>query len=380
MAYVKRRNDETRGLTHTHNTVAIRGRRSITKIYIVTNGAKYKAYERWATSKGLPVRNVVNNGTTTKEGRLGAARDLLKGLTRAKATDEDLLVFGGENIFYEGFDIEGPLRYFETTVKSKGSLALTYELSEDEPQNKRGVATVDFKTKQILKFWEKPEVGVTKTRTAVPLFYIFKKEVIPMLREFVEKESALKPASQVGCGHFLEWLISSKRHPVYTMNLPSGFAMIGANVGLKEYMELNRDFKEKNKQTVQIRRRAYARVGLMGNPSDGFHGKTIALTIRNYWAQCTLTQSDKIRILPHPLYDPTEYSSLSSLYDVARREGYSGGIRLLTGTCKKFFEWCVRYGIALPDKKFSLSYVCFIFAKCLDFIYHLLISNSTPQL
>jgi glucuronokinase len=94
----------------------------------------------------------------------------------------------------------------------------------------------------------------------------------------------------------------------------------------------------------------------MGNPSDGFHGKTIALTIQNYWAQVTLRKSDKIRILPHPLYDQTEFSSLSSLYDVARREGYSGGIRLLMGTCKKFFEWCVRYGIALPDRKFSLSY------------------------
>ena len=272
-----------------HWWFAIRGRRSITEVYIVTNGAKYKAYERWATSKGLPVRNVVNNGTTTKEGRLGAARDLLKGLTRAKATDEDVLVFGGENIFYEGFDIEGPLRYFETTVKSKGSLALTYELSEDEPQNKRGVAIVDSKTKKILKFWEKPTDGVTTTRTAVPLFYIFKKEVIPMLREFVEKESKLKAASQVGCGHFLEWLVSSGRHSMFTMNLPSGFSMIGASVGLKQYMELNRDFKEaqKGEKSVQITKRSYARVGLMGNPSDGFHGKTIALTIRNYWAQCT---------------------------------------------------------------------------------------------
>ena len=65
--------------------------------------------------------------------------------------------------------------------------------------------------------------------------------------------------------------------------------MIGASVGLKQYMELNRDFKEAQtgEKSVQITKRSYARVGLMGNPSDGFHGKTIALTIRNYWAQCT---------------------------------------------------------------------------------------------
>ena len=27
--------------------------------------------------------------------------------------------------------------------------------------------------------------------------------------------------------------------------------------------------------------KAYARVGLMGNPSDGFYGKTIAVTVRS---------------------------------------------------------------------------------------------------
>ena len=31
--------------------------------------------------------------------------------------------------------------------------------------------------------------------------------------------------------------------------------------------------------------RAYARVGLMGNPSDGFYGKTISLSIKNFWAE-----------------------------------------------------------------------------------------------
>ena len=34
--------------------------------------------------------------------------------------------------------------------------------------------------------------------------------------------------------------------------------------------------------------RAYARVGLFGNPSDGYGGKTIALTIANFWAEATI--------------------------------------------------------------------------------------------
>ena len=79
---------------------AISRRREVTEIFVVTAGRKYKHFERWATSHGLPVRNVVNNGTTTAQGRLGAARDLLLGLTRAAGFDEDTLVLGGEALFF----------------------------------------------------------------------------------------------------------------------------------------------------------------------------------------------------------------------------------------------------------------------------------------
>ena len=44
----------------------------------------------------------------------------------------------------------------------------------------------------------------------------------------------------------------------------------------------------------------------MGNPSDGFHGKTIAMTIRNFWADVTIEESATLRLLPHPLNDPME--------------------------------------------------------------------------
>eukprot|EP00959_Pyramimonas_sp_CCMP1952_P359752 7532682-Pyramimonas_sp.AAC.2 len=31
--------------------------------------------------------------------------------------------------------------------------------------------------------------------------------------------------------------------------------------------------------------RAYARIGFLGNPSDGFYGKTIAVSIENFYAE-----------------------------------------------------------------------------------------------
>lgn len=39
---------------------------------------------------------------------------------------------------------------------------------------------------------------------------------------------------------------------------------------------------------------SYFRIGLIGNPSDGFNGKTISLTIANFWAEVTIKPSTKL--------------------------------------------------------------------------------------
>ena len=36
---------------------------------------------------------------------------------------------------------------------------------------------------------------------------------------------------------------------------------------------------------IIIRKRGCARAGLLGNPSDGYHGKTISIIVRDFWAE-----------------------------------------------------------------------------------------------
>ena len=38
----------------------------------------------------------------------------------------------------------------------------------------------------------------------------------------------------------------------------------------------------------RLSRRTYARVGLLGNPSDGFFGKVIGMTVTNFFAEVSL--------------------------------------------------------------------------------------------
>jgi len=100
----------------------------------------------------------------------------------------------------------------------------------------------------------------------------------------------------------------------------------------------------------------YARVGLMGNPSDGYFGKTLAFLVRDFSATVTVWESPSLSIIPHSRHDPTTFESLEELTDVALRDGYYGGLRLLFATCKKFSEYCSTHGISVPSKNFTITY------------------------
>ena len=105
-----------------------------------------------------------------------------------------------------------------------------------------------------------------------------------------------------------------------------------------------------------ITRRAHARVGLVGNPSDGFFGKTISVSVENFWAEVAIHESDTVRLVPNVLSDPNDFGSLADLHGISRKEGYQGGLVLLQATCKKFHEYCSKRGIALAKRNFTLRY------------------------
>lgn len=62
-----------------------------------------------------------------------------------------------------------------------------------------------------------------------------------------------------------------------------------------------------------IEHKAYARIGLLGNPSDVYYGRTISLNISNFWASVRLEPSSDLVIVPHPTHDLVKFTSLSHL-------------------------------------------------------------------
>jgi len=103
------------------------------------------------------------------------------------------------------------------------------------------------------------------------------------------------------------------------------------------------------------RKRAHARAGLVGNPSDGYHGKTISISVRNFWAEVVLYEWDSVDIVLAE-GDRATFNSVQDLARDVRLHGYYGGIRLIKATIKRFVEYCAANGIALHDRNFSVRY------------------------
>jgi len=104
-----------------------------------------------------------------------------------------------------------------------------------------------------------------------------------------------------------------------------------------------------------IRKKAFARAGLMGNPSDGYHGKTLSLVVRDFSAEVTLYEWDRIEVV-FSQNDQTRFDSIDELVRDVRLHGYYGGIRLVKATIKKFVEFCRREGHLLHGRNFSVRY------------------------
>ncbi len=100
---------------------------------------------------------------------------------------------------------------------------------------------------------------------------------------------------------------------------------------------------------------AYARAGFLGNPSDGYYGKTVALLVRNFRARVLIFPSAKLEIRPSKADIPV-FENLDDLYQTTRWRGYYGGIRIIQALIVRFLDHCKEQGIELPDRNFTLEY------------------------
>ena len=106
---------------------------------------------------------------------------------------------------------------------------------------------------------------------------------------------------------------------------------------------------------MHIETYAHGRAGLLGNPSDGYYGKTISLLVRNFRARVIIYPSAKLEIKAGKADLPV-FESLEDLYETTRWRGYYGGFRIILALLVRLSDYCRERGIALPNRNFTLEY------------------------
>jgi glucuronokinase len=100
---------------------------------------------------------------------------------------------------------------------------------------------------------------------------------------------------------------------------------------------------------------AYARCGLLGNPSDGYFGKTISFLMRNFRARVLIYPSARLEIRLSKADTPI-FENLADVYNTTRWRGYYGGVRIIQALLVRFIDYCRAEGIDLPDRNFTIEY------------------------
>lgn len=104
-----------------------------------------------------------------------------------------------------------------------------------------------------------------------------------------------------------------------------------------------------------IETKSYPRAAVIGNPSDGYYGKTIAFVFSNFAAKVQLYHTPELEIIPAEL-DTTKFISLNQLVEDVTLHGYYGGERLLKAAIKVFSDHCKQCNIQLDNRNFTIRY------------------------
>ena len=104
-----------------------------------------------------------------------------------------------------------------------------------------------------------------------------------------------------------------------------------------------------------IRSCAFPRAALVGNPSDGFYGRTIAFTFDNFAAQVVIRESDRLIIERSPSAN-FEFESIDAFAGHCHRDGYYDGERLIRAAIHQFFKYCRGQSIRLHQQNFTIAY------------------------
>lgn len=199
---------------------------SVDEIIIISNDKFYPHFCEWQKTCGCKIKTtVINDDTTDDTNKLGAVGDMDFAVNKL-GIDDEILVMAGDNIFT--FDLID----FYNEYKSKDcDMILVKKLDDIEDLKRMANVEMDNDGK-VYGMVEKP--ANPKTDIAAFAMYIYKKDTIPMIRQYLDEGN--NPDAP---GFFPSWLY--KKKDVYAYRFDGECYDIGTP---KSYSEVNEIFEK----------------------------------------------------------------------------------------------------------------------------------------
>jgi glucose-1-phosphate thymidylyltransferase len=168
------------------------------RTFVITNekfSAAFRAWQKGLGAAGAGVE-VLSDGTTTNENRLGAIRDIAYVL-KEKKVEDDILVLAGDNLF--DFD----LRHFVAQASRKRPHASigVYDVQDLKLASRYGLVET-ASGGRITRFLEKPAQPTT-TLASTGVYFFPREHRVFLDRYLASLENPDAP------GHYISWLVSA---------------------------------------------------------------------------------------------------------------------------------------------------------------------------
>jgi len=193
----------------------------LSRLVIVTNARFDDQLRSWGDGQKRPfLIEILNDGTTSNDNRLGAIGDFSFAIRKAGLKGEDILLLASDNLF------DQDLGAFTTFARAKKAVTTgVYDLGDPRKASRRyGVIESDANGR-IAGMEEKP--AEPKTSLIGMGIYYFPKESLPKVDEYLADKNA-----QDAPGYFLRWLLS--REDIFSFTFTGMWYDIGDLSALEE--------------------------------------------------------------------------------------------------------------------------------------------------
>lgn len=193
----------------------------IDDIFVITNDRFYKDFANWKSAEKLEHVEIINDGTTDDDNKLGAIGDI-DFVIKQKNIDDDVLIIAGDS--FVTFELKD---FYDFYLKVESDCVCVNEL--EDMNLLKGFATAFVDERGVIsELVEKaPE---PKSNLGVYAIYIYQKDTVRKFTEYLGGDN-----SPDAPGYFLQWL--HDKRDVYAYKIPGEILDIGTPESYRDAQE-----------------------------------------------------------------------------------------------------------------------------------------------